>query len=302
MLRIGISIASRYDVEDHRQGAQWILERAQAAAEAGLDSLFVGDHHVTPAPYYQNTPMLSRALAHWHQAPAGALYLLPFRHPVLLAEEIATMATLMPTRFIMQCGLGYGEREFAAFGINAKHRPSRFEECLQIMQRLWAGERVSHQGRWQIKDAQISPLPPEPIEVWLAGSAEAALDRAARLGLGWLAAPGLIPSQAKASLDYYLAACEKHGQTPGAKAIRRDIYIGQDAAEAQAIGGKIVAAGYRGFDPEACIVGDAEQVAQAFQNLADLGFSDIIIRNLVAHQSQALASIARLAAVKALLD
>ena len=184
-MRIGISIASSYNVGDARLGARWMIERAQAAAEAGLDSLFFGDHHVTPAPYYQNTPILARSLAVWGDAPAGALYLLPFRHPVLLAEEIATLATMMPNRFIMQCAIGYGDREFAAFGINPKHRPSRFEECLTIMRRLWAGETVSHDGRWQIANARILPTPPTTVEVWIAASAKPAIARAARLGDGW---------------------------------------------------------------------------------------------------------------------
>ncbi len=52
-MKIGISIASSYDIENVRDGAQWMLERAKAAADARLDSLFFGDHHVTPKPYYQ---------------------------------------------------------------------------------------------------------------------------------------------------------------------------------------------------------------------------------------------------------
>jgi alkanesulfonate monooxygenase SsuD/methylene tetrahydromethanopterin reductase-like flavin-dependent oxidoreductase (luciferase family) len=278
-----------------------MIERAKAAADAGLDSLFVGDHHVTSGPYYQNTPILGRVLAEWHDAPAGALYLLPFRHPVLLAEEIATLATIMPNRFIMQCGLGYGNREFAAFGINHSHRPSRFEQCLEIMWRLWAGETVSHQGRWQIQEAYISPTPPEPIEVWIAGSAEPAIERAARLGDGWLAAPGLTPEAAKTSLDYYLECCAKHNREPGVTAIRRDVYVGENGDEAQSIGGAVVAAGYRGFAPTATIVGDSEAVALDLQKYAAMGFSDVIIRNLVTDQAKALASTARLAQVKQLL-
>ena len=62
-MRIGISISSTYQVTDYRIGARWMVERARAAAEAGLDSLFVGDHHVTPQPYYQNTPISARTLA-----------------------------------------------------------------------------------------------------------------------------------------------------------------------------------------------------------------------------------------------
>jgi len=300
-MRIGISMASSYMVKDIRDGARWMIERAKASAEAGLDSLFVGDHHATLTPYYQNTPILGRVLAEWHDAPAGALYLLPFRHPVLLAEEAATLAAMAPNRFILQAGLGHGDREFAAFGINAKHRPSRFEESLQIMRRLWAGEIVSHQGRWQLQEARISPTPPEKIEVWIAAQAEPALERAARLGDGWIASPGLVPARARQDLARYMAYCAHHRREPGIRAIRRDIYIGENQAEAEATGGQVVAAGYRGFAPEATIVGDAEAVAEAFVDLAQVGFTDILIRNLVPDQDKALASIARLAKVKELV-
>lgn len=300
-MRIGISIASSYNVTNYRDGARFMLERAKAAAAAGLDGLFFGDHHVTSTPYYQNTPILARALAEWRDAPAGALYLLPFRHPVLLAEEIATLATLMPQRFIMQCAIGYGDREFAAFGINPKQRPSRFEECLDVMQRLWAGETVSHDGRWQFESAHILPTPPEPVEVWIAASAPPAIERAARLGDGWLAAPGLSPTDAQASLDLYREACAKHNRPVGVTAIRRDVYVGESAEEAQATGGPIIAAGYRGFPPDATVIGDAAQVAATFQVYHAMGYTDIIVRNLVADQEQALASTARLAAVKELL-
>lgn len=244
-MHVGISLASGYSVTDPRLGVQWMIERAKAAAAAQLDSLFVGDHHVTPSPYYQNTPILARLSAEWQQAPIGALYLLPFRHPVLLAEEIATLATLTPHRFILQCGLGYGDREFAAFGINPKHRPSRFEECLAIMRRLWIGETVSHQGRWQIDKATISPTPPEPIEAWIAAQAEPAIQRAARLGEGWIAAPSLTPAQAAHDLARYLVYCDQYQRDPGARVIRRDVYVGDSAAEAAATGGRVVAAGYR---------------------------------------------------------
>ena len=301
-MHIGISMASSYNVTNVRDGARFMLARAKAAADAGLDSLFMGDHHVTPGPYYQNTPILARALAEWRaDAPAGALYLLPFRHPVLLAEEIATVSCMMPQRFIMQCSIGYGDREFAAFGINPKHRPSRFEECLDIMRRLWAGETVSHQGRWQIENAHIAPTPPEPVEVWIAASAPVAIERAARLGDGWLAAPGLTKAQAKESLAHYIECCAKHGRAPGVKAIRRDVYVGESAAEAAATGGAVIKAGYRGFAPDATVVGDAASVAAAFQEYADMGYTDVIIRNLVADQEKALACIARLIEVKALM-
>src|SRR5206468_3368563 len=88
-----------------------------------LDSLFLGDHHATAVPYYQNVPMLGRLLAEWGDRPAGCLFLLPLWNPVLVAEQVGTLAALARGRFILQCGLGDDESQFAAMG--ARRRRSR---------------------------------------------------------------------------------------------------------------------------------------------------------------------------------
>ena len=64
-MKIGASLRSAYPPMDVRTGARWMIERARAASDAGLDSLFVGDHHNVPVPYYQNVPMIGRLLAEW---------------------------------------------------------------------------------------------------------------------------------------------------------------------------------------------------------------------------------------------
>ena len=87
-MRVGISLTSNHpEVKDLRQGARWMIERAAAARRASLDSLFIGDQHVSPTPYYQNTPMLERLLAEWGEASAGCLFLLPLWHPVLVPSR-----------------------------------------------------------------------------------------------------------------------------------------------------------------------------------------------------------------------
>ena len=68
-MKIGISVTSAHRVEDVRLGSRYMIERARAARLAKLDSLFVGDHHVTAQPYYQNSPMLGRMLAEWGAMP-----------------------------------------------------------------------------------------------------------------------------------------------------------------------------------------------------------------------------------------
>lgn len=127
-MRVGVSLNSSYRVQDVRQGASWMVERAAAAAEAGLDSLFVGDHHVMPAPYYQNTVIMGRMLAEWDSdRPAGCLFLLPLWNPVLLAEQVGTLASLMRGRFILQCALGDGRQQFGGMGVDIRQRPSRLD-------------------------------------------------------------------------------------------------------------------------------------------------------------------------------
>jgi alkanesulfonate monooxygenase SsuD/methylene tetrahydromethanopterin reductase-like flavin-dependent oxidoreductase (luciferase family) len=277
-----------------------MIERARTANEAGLDSCFVGDHHVTPTPYYQNSPMMGRLLAEWGEKPAGALYLLPLWNPVLAAEQIATLACIARGRFIMQCGLGRGEYQFNAMGKNIRFRPSAFEQALDAMRALWTGESVSLQGRWQFKDARISPLPPEPVEVWIGASAQVSIDRAARLGDAWLADPAMDLVQAKSAIDHYRECLTTHNKSAETIAIRRDIYVAASASEAEAT--RQLIKGYRGFNPNALMVGEVQSIAEQMLQFASMGYTDIIIRNLHPEQSKALESIRRLSRVKQLIQ
>lgn len=300
-MRIGVSLASSHDVADPREGARWMIERAAAARRAGLDSLFVGDHHATPKPYYQNVPILARMLAEWGKAPAGCLFLLPLWHPVLLAEQVGTLAAIAPGRFILQCGLGYDDAQFRAMGAHIKQRPSAFEESLSIVRALLAGETVSSSKRFVFDSARVAPRPAEPVEVWIGASARVAIDRAARLGDGWLAGPGLPLEEARAQADYYRERCAAHRRTPTVVAIRRDVYVGESERQAARVRDAAIAKGYRGIDPKALVAGSIEQVADAFRALGTLGYTDVIVRHLIDDQPLVLASFARLAEVRTAL-
>ncbi len=300
-MRIGISVCSNYRVAEPREGARNMIERARAARSADLDSLFVGDHHVTPTAYYQNNAILGRMLAEWGNKPAGALYLLPLWHPVLLAEQIGTLAAVMEGRFIMQCGLG-DAHQCLAMGVDPKQRVPMFKASLEIMRALWAGETVTHERFWNIREARINPVPSLPVDVWVGSTVPAAINRTARLAEGWLASPGLTLSQAEDQLNLYRQACAEHNRNPAAVAIRRDIFIGADADEAAAVKAHYVAKGYRGLAEDALMTGSAAEVADTMQAFADAGYTDIIVRNMSTDQAQALATIERLAEVKQLLD
>lgn len=301
-MRVGISLTSNHpDATDPRQGARRMIARAAAARRAGLDCLFVGDQHVSPTPYYQNTPMLGRLLAEWGAAPAGCLFLLPLWHPVLVAEQIGTLAAIAEGPFIMQCGLGWGEARFAAMGASIRTRPSAFEEALDIVRRLLAGETVSASRRFRIDKASLALCPAEPVAVWIGASAAPAIDRAARLAEGWIASPDLTRAEARAQADLYRERCAAHGRTPGASVLRRDIYVGESSSEAQAVLQQALSQGYRGMPAEALIAGSVEEVAERFRSFGEIGYTDILVRHLTNDQTRVLGSLERLAAVRAAL-
>jgi alkanesulfonate monooxygenase SsuD/methylene tetrahydromethanopterin reductase-like flavin-dependent oxidoreductase (luciferase family) len=301
-MKVGISLTSNHpDAKDPREGARWMIERAAAAQRAGLDSLFVGDQHASPTPYYQNTPMLGRLLAEWSEGPSGCLFLLPLWHPVLLAEQIGTLAAIARGPFIMQCGLGWGEARFAAMGANVRTRPSAFEEALDIIRRLLAGETVNSSRRFRLAAASLALRPAEPVEVWIGASAPPAIDRAARLAEGWIASPGLTPDEARRQADLYRERCAAHGRQPGTVALRRDIYVGRSPSEAQAVLQQALGQSYRGMPAEALIAGSVDEVAERFRAFGEIGYTDILVRHLTNDQVKVLGSLERLAAVRAAL-
>jgi alkanesulfonate monooxygenase SsuD/methylene tetrahydromethanopterin reductase-like flavin-dependent oxidoreductase (luciferase family) len=291
VMKIGISLRSSYPVADPREGARWMVERAAAAAAAGLDSLFVGDHHATgPVPYYQNSAILGRLLAEWGDRTAGALYLLPAWNPVLVAEQVGTLAALAQGRFVLQCAVGGGD-QMAAMGAPSSGRGAVFEHHLDVIRRLLSGEEVEGGVR-------VAPTTPEPLEVWIGGHAPAAIDRAARLGEGWILAPWAADEQAAEMAAAYRKSCEAHDRTPTAVVIRRDVHVGGDEADARRVAAPVLDGGYRGMDPSALVVGSPEQVAERLAGYASMGYDHVLVRHLADEQEEVLSSFARLAQVR----
>lgn len=300
-MEIGTSLRSGYTPPDARTGARWMVERARAAADAGLDSLFVGDHHNVPVPYYQNTAILGRVLAEWDERPAGALFLLPLWHPVLVAEQVGTLAAIAQGPFVLQCAIGGGADQFGAFGLRESQRVTRFEAALDVIRRLCAGEEVTTTAPWPIERARIAPIPPSPLTVWIGAAADAGIDRAARLGDGFLIGPEATPAEVPHLVDRYREACTRHDRPIGRIAVRRDVHVGADPADAARVSDPVVARGYRGFDRAALVTGGPDEVTHAFAALGAAGCDAVIVRHLADEQHEVLASYARLASVRTAL-
>ncbi|MCP4318507.1 MAG: LLM class flavin-dependent oxidoreductase, partial [Hyphomicrobiales bacterium] len=178
-------------------------------------------------------PILGRLLAEWGSGQVGALYLLPLWHPVVVAEQVGTLASLAEGPFVLQCAIGSGPEQFAGMGIDMRRRVRDFESALGIIRRLLAGEAVTSEEPVPIQGAKIGPLPPEPVEVWIGAEADKAIGRAARLGDTWYAGPGLTPAAAGSKLAHYRQRCVVHEREPSCIPIRRDVHIADSESEAE---------------------------------------------------------------------
>jgi alkanesulfonate monooxygenase SsuD/methylene tetrahydromethanopterin reductase-like flavin-dependent oxidoreductase (luciferase family) len=283
MTRVGISIGTAFSTDGpdgQRSGPLAVLEQARAADRAGLDTLTLGDHHATgPAGYVQNVPMLGRILAEWTTRPIGCLFLVPLWHPVLMAEQIGTLAALSSGPFIVQTGLGGGAAQFKAMGAEMGQRAATLEEGIPVVQALLRGETVDSR-LFSIGGARIAPLPPEGTEWWVGGGVPKAIDRAARLGDCWYGNADLTPETAARDIGIYREACARHGRRPVRIPIRKDVFIAESRSEAERTGNALVDGGYRGFDRDAVAFGDPAAVAEQLSVFGDLGFTDIIIRTM----------------------
>lgn len=282
-MRVGISIGTTFSVSGpggHRAGPKLVVSQARAAARAGLDTLSVGDHHSTgPAGYVQNVPMLARIAAEWTERPMGCLFLVPLWHPVLMAEQIGTLAAMAAGRFIVQAAAGGGRAQFRAMGADLGQRAARMEEGVRVVRALLEGETVDS-DLFAVKGARIAPLAPEGTEWWIGGGAPVSIDRAARLGDCWYGNADLTPETAARDMRIYREACARHGREPVRIPIRKDVLIAEDRAAAQRAGDAMVEAGYRGFERAAVAYGDPESVAEQLSVYSEIGFSDVIIRTM----------------------
>jgi alkanesulfonate monooxygenase SsuD/methylene tetrahydromethanopterin reductase-like flavin-dependent oxidoreductase (luciferase family) len=162
---------------------------ARRAEEVGLDHVAVGDH----VSFYGGLGfdgLLAAAvvLAASERLHANScVYLLPLRHPVVVARQLADLALLAPGRFTFGVGIG-GEdpHEVEICGVDPKTRGRRMDDCLRIVRGLLAGRAVDHDGEFfHLEGALITPTPSRPIPILVGGRSDAAISRAGRLGDGW---------------------------------------------------------------------------------------------------------------------
>lgn len=204
-IRFGVSLGANTapsqlaDIVDHLENS-------------GVDSLWLSELVYSPAV----DPMvgMAYALARTTRLKVGtSVAVLPGRHPVLVAKQLASLAALAPKRVLPVFGLRSAiaaEREL--FVVPDGERAAVFDESLQLLRSVLVEDSASYSGRYfTVSRAAIAPRPAPPLDIWLGGSAPAAFRRIGAFGDGWLGS-FLTPTEARVGREAIERAAGQAGR------------------------------------------------------------------------------------------
>ena len=220
-----------------------LCAQARLADALGFDILATGMHYAAyPLQQYQQIPLLARLMV---EAPRCRLLpgivLLSLHKPLDMAEQVATLDVMSGGRTIFGAGLGYREVEFKGFGTTQAERVMRLEENLEAVVRLWTEDGVSMAGsHFTLDDVTLSLKPmqrPHP-PIWLGANADAAVERAARLGDTWFINPHQRMETTERQLTLYRRALDEAQKPfPAELPLMREIFVARTRAEAERLRG-----------------------------------------------------------------
>ncbi|HEU4918772.1 MAG TPA: TIGR03619 family F420-dependent LLM class oxidoreductase [Candidatus Limnocylindrales bacterium] len=233
--RFGVFLPSYIWEGDGPERARGIKSFAQEVEDLGFDSLFITDHLLAAKRFYSVSflePISALAVAAGvtNRVRLGtSILIMPLRHPVMLAKELATLQFLSENRFILGAGVGWNEAEYEAMGVRKSERGKRTDEILDIMIPLLEGETVTYDGAYySVDDLFIEPIPSQRPEIWIGGGSQLADPKSPDLPRfvesvkarvlrtdGWIPRPTCPPEDIARDWqelqDYYRA----HGRDPG---------------------------------------------------------------------------------------
>jgi alkanesulfonate monooxygenase SsuD/methylene tetrahydromethanopterin reductase-like flavin-dependent oxidoreductase (luciferase family) len=183
-----------------------LIEQVRVADATGFHAFSMGEHYNIPGlQRLHQVPALARLCAEVKNCAVGtAVTLLGLRHPVTVANELASLDVINNGKSFAAFGLGYRDDELNAFQLTKSQRFHRFVEGIEIIKRLWMEDHVSFEGKeFQIKDVTLDPKPsqkPRP-PIWIAANSDTALERAAKIGDGWIIGPHSATDELERQVD-----------------------------------------------------------------------------------------------------
>jgi alkanesulfonate monooxygenase SsuD/methylene tetrahydromethanopterin reductase-like flavin-dependent oxidoreductase (luciferase family) len=216
------------------------LEEVELADRIGIDQIWFFEHHLNPTGPVPSPNLLIAAAARTTSRIrfASMVNILPFRHPLLVAEEAAMLDNLTDGRFDMGLGRGLRPPEFEAFGVDQQQSREMFLESFDLIRRVFADEMFEHRGKyWTVrKDAPLSPpLVQRPHPPFLVSAqSEESLRWAARLDIPFAQIDSLA-EQARRDAALYREVQTMHEHAPAPRLyLMREIYVGESDTRARA--------------------------------------------------------------------
>ncbi len=179
-----------------KAGPDSIRRAAMQAEELGFADVWVSEHIIVPKDggyppspnFWDPVLTLTWAAAVTKRVRLGtSVLVLPLRHPLPLAKELATLQNLSEGRLTLGAGVGWLEAEFNALGVPFKERGRRMDEGIAMMKAVWSQDPVTFDAKWipaVIDGMRAQPQPVVPIPIWIGGQSDAAIRRTLRHD-GW---------------------------------------------------------------------------------------------------------------------
>jgi alkanesulfonate monooxygenase SsuD/methylene tetrahydromethanopterin reductase-like flavin-dependent oxidoreductase (luciferase family) len=171
-----------------------VLTMAEWAEELGFDSFWLGEHHFYWYGSCPSPPTLIAALGQRTKKIrlGPAVSVLPFHHPLFVAEDYAMADNLCGGRLNFAIGSGFSPVEYKAFGMSMEEARERYWEAFDVILKAWRQEEFSHEGKYyQIENGSLyvkpvqKPMPP----TWIAASSDETLIKAGELGFSTMGIP-----------------------------------------------------------------------------------------------------------------
>jgi alkanesulfonate monooxygenase SsuD/methylene tetrahydromethanopterin reductase-like flavin-dependent oxidoreductase (luciferase family) len=176
-------------LEDYARFYAECFEEIEEAEGLGYAGVWLSEHHFVDDGYLPSPLVVAAAIAACTERMriGTNVLLLPMHHPLRVAEDAAVASLVSGGRFVLGVGQGYVEHEFEVLGFNRKHRPSLFEEGVEVIRRAWEEGRTGYEGkRWRFEDLPFGPCLERRPPIYIGALADTAIDRAARMADGFL--------------------------------------------------------------------------------------------------------------------